>query len=177
MGDWYQVIVDLEAGETEAARLGERAVAWLLEEGVVVADGDAYLPGPHWRRAVDDGWDREPYDELAVRVGRNVFISGADMPSTAVCPRCARTTALDDALWDRFGDALTAWYDTGEAVVECPACAVPVPLPGWGWGEAPLACGYLGLRFRNWPDLSDDFRARISTLLEGHRTAYLWGKI
>ncbi|MFM9446133.1 hypothetical protein [Streptomyces acidiscabies] len=177
MGDRFQVIVDLEAGEAEAARLKERVVGWLVGEGIVMADGSGYAAGPGWARAVDDDWDHEPSGGLAVHVGRGGFHSGADMPEAAVCPRCAAATTLDDDAWSRFSDATQTWHDTGVATVECPACAAPVPVPEWGWAGPPLAFGHLGLEFWNWPDFSDAFRARTTDVLEGHRTAYLWGRL
>jgi len=176
MGDRFQVIVDLEAGEAEAARLREKAVAWLVGEGIVVADEDGYAAGPAWQRAVDDDWDYEPWGGLTTHVRRGAFHSGADIPEHAVCPECAARRHLDADGWAWLSTATKTWSDTGTATLTCPSCTRAVPLPRWEWDDSPFAFGHLGLKFWEWPDLSDDFRARISTVLEGHRTAYLWGK-
>ncbi|MGC0376627.1 hypothetical protein [Streptomyces sp. SAI-229] len=185
MGDRFQVIVDLDADEADAARLARRVVERLAAEGVVLAERTkcvlgqslGHPPGPHWERAVTDDWDFEPWDGLAVHTRRTGFTSGADMPGAALCPRCGASTPLEDGTWQRFGTAMRTWYDTGAATVECPACTTAVAVPDWAWDEAPLAFGCLGFEFWNWPDLTDAFRARLTGLLDGHRTAYLWGKL
>ncbi|AQS69060.1 hypothetical protein [Streptomyces pactum] len=184
MGDRFQVIVDLDAGGTDAERLARRALEWLVAEGVVLAERTpcvlgqplGHPPGPHWQRAVGDDWDFEPWDGLAVHTRRTGFTSGADLPGAALCPRCGAPAPLDDdATWRRFRAAMRVWHDTGAASVGCAACATAVPVPDWSWDEAPLAFGHLGFEFWNWPELTDGFRARLAALLDGHRTAYVWG--
>ncbi|MGW7565533.1 hypothetical protein ACWGJV_04550 [Streptomyces tendae] len=186
MGDRFQVIVDLDADDGDSEPLARRVREWLVAEGVVLGErtpcvpGQAlgHPPGPHWERAVTDDWDFPPSDGLAVHTRRTGFTSGADMPGAALCPRCAASVALDDAAaWPTFSTAMQTWHDTGTAAVDCPACAAPVPVQDWAWDDAPLALGHLGLEFWNWPDLTDAFRARVAALLDGHRTAYLWGKL
>ncbi|MGX5189036.1 hypothetical protein ACWKT5_41645 [Streptomyces avermitilis] len=39
-----------------------------------------------------------------------------------------------------------------------------------------FAFGHLGFEFWNWPEFTPGFRADIARLLDGHRTAYVWGK-
>ncbi|MEU9226017.1 hypothetical protein AB0D40_16790 [Streptomyces massasporeus] len=185
MGDRFQTIVDLDAGTADAAALAHRVVEWLVAEGVVLADRTncvlgqplGHPPGPRWERAVTDDWDHEPWDGLAVHTGRTAFTSGADMPGAAVCPHCRSGTALDDDVWPRFSTATQRWYETGNASVPCPACAATVAVPDWDWDESPLAFGHLGFEFWNWPDLAEDFRTRLEAVLDGHRTAYVWGGI
>ncbi|CAL9492405.1 hypothetical protein SUDANB176_03273 [Streptomyces sp. enrichment culture] len=185
MGDGFQVIVDLDADEADARRPARRVVEWLVAEGVVLAERTrcvpgqplGHPPGPHWERAVTGDWDFEPSDGLAVHTGRTGFTSGADMPGTALCPHCGAPVPLDDdTAWRRFATAVRTWQDTGAAAVDCPACATAVRVQDWTWDEAPIALGHLGLEFWNWPDLTDGFRARLTALLDGHRTAYVWGK-
>ncbi|MET7293229.1 hypothetical protein ABZS79_14040 [Streptomyces griseoloalbus] len=193
MGDHFQTIVDLDAGAGEAAALARRAVHRLVAEGIVLAERTdcvlgqpfGYPPGPEWHRAVArDDADREPSDGLAVRVGRTVFHSGQDGPEAVTCPRCAVTTPLVtddwdtiDEVWGPFGAAVNTWHETGEARVECPACAAPVPLPEWNWADDCFAFAHLGLEFWNWPEFTPQFRARVGELLDGRRTAYVWGKL
>ncbi|CAL9494765.1 hypothetical protein [Streptomyces griseomycini] len=185
MGDRLQAIVDLDATGAQARRLADRVVEWLAAEGIVLAERTpcvpgrplGHPPGPHWHRAVTDDWDWPPSDGLAVHTVRTGFTSGADMPGAALCPRCGAATALDDAAWRRFGDAMRTWHDEGTASAGCPACGTAVPLPDWTWDEAPLAFGSLGLEFWNWPELTPEFRARTAEVLDGHRTAYVWGKL
>ncbi|MFD8223213.1 hypothetical protein ACFV16_03465 [Streptomyces massasporeus] len=207
MGDYFQTIVDLDASAADAERLARRVVDRLVTEGIVLAERtDCVLgrplghpPGPSWARAVGDlDADEEPWDGLAVHIGRTVFDGGQDSPEAVTCPLCAATTPLesdpyDEFLpepdgrstaatdaedpWPRFATALATWQTTGDAMVVCPACRCPAPLPDWTWTDDRLALGHLGFEFWNWPELTDDFRTRLSGLLDGHRTAYVWGKI
>ncbi|MGW0575859.1 hypothetical protein ACWD25_07775 [Streptomyces sp. NPDC002920] len=183
MGDCFQVIVDLDVSEADAPRLAGRLIERLVAGGVVLAERNdsmalgGHPAGPDWHRAVADDWDWQPSDGLAVHTGRGVFHSGADVPEHAVCPRCGARTPLDAEGWARVSAAISAWSETGTADLPCPACAAPAPLPDWAWDDAPFAFGHLGLRFWNWPDLTEEFRAHLADLLDGHRTAYLWGKL
>ncbi|MFF9487008.1 hypothetical protein [Streptomyces sp. NPDC014676] len=193
MGDHFQTIVDLDAGADEAPGLADRVVAWLVDEGIVLAERtDCVLgqplghpPGPNWHRAVaEDDADEEPWDGLAVEVGRTVFDGGQGEPEAVTCPRCAVTTPLltdgwdpiDDA-WAPFGDAMTTWQETGEAQVTCPACARPVPLPEWDWADDWFAFAHLGFEFWNWPEFTPEFLTRFSQALGGHRVRRVWGKL
>ncbi|MER5433100.1 hypothetical protein [Streptomyces sp. NPDC002588] len=180
MGDSYQVIVDLDVNEAEAPRLAQRVVDGLVAEGVVLAERTDFLlgahpPGPNWHHATAD--DLKPTDGLAVLTGRGVFPSGAGAPEHATCPRCATRTPLDTEGWARVSTAIAAWSETGTAELSCPTCAAATPLPDWTWDDAPFTFGHLGLKFWNWPDLTEEFKAHLTGLLDGHRTAYLWGKL
>jgi hypothetical protein len=185
MGDRFQVFADLDANAEDAPRLAARVVARLVADGVVLAEPvtrapgqpPRHPPGPNWARAVTDDWDWPPSDGLAVHTRRTGFTSGADTPDAAVCPCCASPTPLDEAAWPRFSAAMRTWYDTGTASVDCPACATPVALPDWTWDDRPLAFAHLGFEFRDWPDFTPAFHARLTDLLDGHRTVYLWGGI
>ncbi|CAL9531204.1 hypothetical protein [Streptomyces sp. Tu 3180] len=193
MGDHFQTVVDLDAGADEAARLADRVVAWLVDEGIVLAERTGCVlgrplghpPGPNWHRAVaedDAGW--KPSDGLAVEVGRTVFHGGQGGPEAVTCPRCAATTSLVtddwepvDGVWAPFGAAMRTWHETGEAQVACPVCAEPVPLPEWSWADDYFAFAHLGFEFWNWPEFTPEFLAGFSRALGGHRTAHVWGKL
>lgn len=193
MGDHFRTIVDLDASPQHAPRLAERVVEWLVAEGIVLAERtDCVLgqplghpPGPNWMRAVGlDDADRDPSDGLAVYTGRTVFHGGQGEPEAVCCPRCGVTTRLItdeweliDAAWVPFRDAMGAWYETGAAQVDCPACAEAVPLSDWTWADDYFAFAHLGFEFWNWPPFTEEFRTRISELVDGHRTAYVWGKL
>ncbi|MGI5376243.1 hypothetical protein ACQEV2_18690 [Streptomyces sp. CA-251387] len=193
MGDHFQTIVDRAASPQQAPQLAERVVEWLVAEGIVLAERTdcvfgqplGHPPGPNWQRAVaPDDADWDPWDGLAVYTGRTVFHGGQGEPEAVTCPRCGVTTRLitdeweliDDA-WAPFGKAIDAWHKTGEAQVDCPACADAVPLPDWTWTDDYFAFAHLGFEFWNWPPFTEEFRTRISELLDGHRTAYVWGKL
>jgi hypothetical protein len=193
MGDHYQTIVDLDANAADAEPLARRVVDWLVAEGIVLAERTdcvlglplGYPPGPLWGRAVD-GYDadRQPWDGLAAHTGRTVFHGCPGGLEAAVCPRCSTTTrlvddgwAMIDEAWSPFAEAIGTWSATGAARVRCPACARRVPLRDWAWTDDYFAFAHLGFEFWNWPELTPEFRSRVAGLLDGHRTAYVRGKI
>ncbi|MFH8800429.1 hypothetical protein ACH4F6_12650 [Streptomyces sp. NPDC017936] len=183
MGDTFQTIVDRDASPRDAVRLARTVVDWLVAEGIVLAgaepgwalgDHPAHPPGPHWHKAVRDARWGAP-EGVAVYTEHHVFWSNFHDLGTAApvtCPRCGR--GADESL---FSAAADRWHETGEADVDCPACAETVPLPAWNWADDHLAFVHLGFEFWNWPWLSDDFRARVAEFLPGHRTAFLPGKV
>jgi len=193
MGDHFQIVVDLDATPQDAPRLARLLTEWLVAEGIVRAERtDCVLgqplghpPGPDWHRAVAPAdADDEPYDGLAVHTGRTVFTGGQGDAEWVRCPRCATTVRLHTDEWDRidaawapFGRAIDLWATTGTADVRCPACAAAVPIADWTWGDDYYALGHLGLEFWNWPEFTDDFRARLAERLDGHRTAHIQGKL
>ena len=191
MGDYFRTIVDLEASPQQAPPLAERVVEWLVAEGIVLAEAEpgwalghpGHPPGPHWGKAVEDARWGAP-EGLAVYTERTVFHGGQGGPEAVCCPRCGVTTRLitdeweliDDA-WAPFREAIDAWHKTGAAQVDCPACTEAVSLPDWTWADDYFAFAHLGFEFWNWPPFTEEFRTRISELLDGHRTAHVWGKI
>lgn len=194
MGDTFQTIVDLDASPQDAPRLAERVVEWLVAEGIVLAERTpdcvygqplGHLPGPNWERAVtDQPWGRSPGDGLATYTERTVFHRGQGGMEAVRCPRCQATTRLYteewkliEDTWTPFAQAISTWHETGAADVDCPACAEPVPLPAWIWTDDYFAFAHLGFEFWNWMELTEEFRARMADLLDGHRTAYLCGKL
>ena len=186
MGDTFQTIVDRDVSREDAPRLAERVVEWLVTEGIVLAEAEpgwalsdhpAHPPGPHWQKAVEDARWGAP-EGVAVYTEHHIFFSNwAPGPPTVTCPRCENTVTAEDDAWPRFDEPIDAWYKTGTADVECPACAESVPLSAWDWSHDHLAFVHLGFQFWNWPSLSEEFHARMAELLGGHRTAFLPGKI
>ncbi|WBO65572.1 hypothetical protein [Streptomyces camelliae] len=189
MGDTFQTIVDLDATAAEAPRLAGRVLDLLVAEGIVLAERadrsfGHHLPGPRWDRAVDPGDARwKPTDGLTVITGRTVFHGGQGEADWARCPRCTATIRLYteeydriDAAWEPYGRAMDRWDETGEADVDCPACATAVPLPEWTWAWDYFAFGHLGFEFWNWPEFTEEFGTLIADALDGHRTVRVWGK-
>ncbi|MET9952875.1 hypothetical protein ABZ135_15165 [Streptomyces sp. NPDC006339] len=177
MGSTFQAVVDLDATAGEAPALAERVVAWLVGAGVLlperkdVGDGKGwYAEGPRWA-AVTDERRYVGGDGLAAVTGRTVFWSpqGGD----AVCPSCAAVLEGRAAL---FSPAIDAWWRTGEAEVDCPACGRTVPLAAWEWGPDGFAFAYLGFEVWNGPPLRPGFVAEVGRVL-GHRVRLVRGKI
>lgn len=195
MGDWFQTVVDLDATEQEAAGLADRALAWLIAEGIVAAatsdcvlggGGQGHAPGPHYARAVDDPAPVDLWTNgLHLQTGRTVFDSGQGEPAAAVCPLCAAEVRLldeetweeIDGAWEPFAGKFAEWTEGGEGLVRCPACARESSVARWSWEDDHFACGLLGLTFWNWGELTPAFVRDLGRQLGGHRTAVLRGKL
>ncbi|MFB7932748.1 hypothetical protein ACFC4C_26970 [Streptomyces sp. NPDC056039] len=187
MGDTFQTIADPDASPQDSARLAQRVVEWLVQEGIVLAEPEpgwalgerdlSHPPGPHWHKAVANARWGSP-GGVVVHTERRVFYTLGDPgPATVTCPRCRKRAEVENDLQERFWAACEAWHATGHADLDCPACAAPVPLPAWTWTDDAFAFAHLGFEFWNWPALSADFRSRTADFLECHRTAFLMGKI
>jgi hypothetical protein len=195
VGEYFQIIADVEATEIEAAVLAETVVRWLVADGVIMPDtGDCvlgaefgYPPGPcytaattgpsaHLRGLVTNG--------VAVSTGRQVFHPGQADLGPVICPRCDRTVVLEDPVtgeltgrWEPFSEALNTWYAGGSSKVRCPYCHAAVDFNDWRWdNEWPFAVGFLGFVFWNWPELNDRFIDQVAERL-GHRLIVTGGKL
>ncbi|MFJ4341849.1 hypothetical protein [Streptomyces sp. NPDC088915] len=181
MGSHYQTIVDLDATPEEAEALGARVAAWLVEEGIAVAeegfshhDRPVLTPGPRWSYVTDERrWLST--DGLAIVTGRTVFFGSMGIGGSAVCPHCAEVASGEDERLP-FSEAMDTWYATGEAAVRCPACRRSVPLPAWEWENDFFAFAHLGIEHWNGPPLRPEFIAEVTRVL-GHRTRLVAGKI
>lgn len=197
MGDYFERIVDVEATSEEAGLLAERAVGWMVAEGLITrersSDGvyslqvdDGYRPGPNWERAVADSsdptWIPGP---VAVIVGRDYHVGGQGMSEadSATCPRCETRTVIidypeeweaDQEVWQPFSDGIDMWKETGEGSVICSSCGASVPVTEWRFGSE-FALGALAFDFWGWPPLNTGFHAELSKQL-GHRIEVQTGK-
>ncbi|GAA4240391.1 hypothetical protein GCM10022254_64830 [Actinomadura meridiana] len=191
MGDYFQTIVDLDATAADAAELGDRALDWLIREGIVEAEPtDCVLgaptghePGEAWEKAVLDP-DWEPLDGLNIETGRTVFLGGQGDGQYAICPRCATRTHFFTEAWDPiegastpFDEAIETWQATGAAQVKCPSCVQASDLTTWQWANNYYTFGYLGFEFWNWPPFTPDFLADFTRTLNNHRTILVYGKL
>jgi ribosomal protein S27AE len=185
MGDWFEVIADVEATAEEADRLAADMLAWLVERGIVMAEqtdcvlgGLGYAPGPNYTAAVtepDANLHRLQTNGLNVVTGQTVFYSmGVDR---IICPRCGAVVVdQDDELsWPRFSASIDDWYAGGSGIQTCERCGEAAGLNDWHWSP-PWGFGYLGFEFWNWPRLNPDFIAEVSGRL-GHRIVTPCGKL
>src|SRR5215475_5498928 len=184
MGDWFQVIADVDATPQEADRLGAEVLSWLIDQGVVVADhsdcalgGKGHRPGPNYAVATVET-DERLYglttNGVCVVTGRSVFYSmGVDQ---VVCPRCGTTVVdkQDEGSWDEFSSVIDEWYGGGSGLSVCKNCGQSVGINDWAWSP-PWGFGYLGFEFWNWPMLAPGFVEAVSKRL-GHRTVQPFGK-
>lgn len=196
VGDYFQVIADVEATEAEAPALAESMVHWLVGEGVIMKDltdcvasgtDSGYPPGPTFRAVVihpNDDFLTLWANGVEVSTGRRVFHPGQGEIGAVICPRCDQTVQLSDPAtgavtdqWQPFADALNAWYAGGPGLVRCPHCSLLVDFNDWLWvAGRPFAVGFLGLTFWNWPELSALFVQRVVNHL-GHRVVLTGGKL
>jgi len=121
---------------------------------------------------------------VEVHTTKTVFypVQGAVRP--VACTGCGYRMALEDpatgeptACWEPFSDALDRWWAGESAAVTCPRCQQASGLNDWHWqGDWPIAVGFLGFSFWNWPALSQSFISQIGTRL-GHRVVVTQGKL
>ncbi|MEU9705812.1 hypothetical protein [Streptomyces sp. NPDC047981] len=191
MGSYFQTVVDLDATQADAHALAGSGLDWLVTEGIVRAEltdcvlgaPSGHPPGPAWAMAVGQE-DWEPSDGLRIETSRTVFNCGQGEPMFAVCPYCAArvdfyTARLEEieGAWEPFGEAISAWSDTGSAAVACLRCRRRGDLTVWTWSDDYFAFGYLGFEFWDWPDFSPGFLEGLSRALGGHRTVLMEGKV
>ncbi|TDC91407.1 hypothetical protein [Actinomadura sp. 7K507] len=197
MGDWFQTIVDVEAGAEDADRLAARVRDWLISVEVVLAERtDCVLgaevghpPGPAAGQALedpssDDGWQGLWSNGLDITVGRRVFDAGQGEVEAVTCPHCMGAIRLIDDGWELideawapFREVLTDWPEGYDGVIACPSCDQPVEPTAWRWADDYFVLGHLGFTFWNWPPLKQDFVAEVGWRLGGHRTVLLAGKL
>lgn len=195
VGDTFQIIADVEAAEAEAEALAASVVGWLSDAKIIagrqpgcVLGADAgYPPGPGYGAAVtdvDELLGGLKVNGLEVTTIRSVFFPGQGEVGPVTCPQCGRNVELQDqadgamtAHWKLFSDAFTKWMTSEPSEVTCPLCWHPTPLNDWHWSvEWPVAVGFLGFTFWNWPPLSSSFIAQVQAHL-GHRTVVIRGKL
>lgn len=185
MGDWCQVLIDVEASEREAPHRAERVRDLLVGRGVIApAPSDDPLlsgghePGPRFATALADplGEDGEDTvrslrnDVVDIVVGRQVGYAGVET-TQVLCPVCSHRYSDE-----RWSDAVNAWaLGDDEARATCGGCEVASPVqhiifvPAWGFG-------HLTVTFWNWPRLHDAFVAELRTIL-GRFAVYQWWKM
>lgn len=196
MGDTFQIIADIEVAENAATALAGSVVNWLRDAeiiagqrpGCVLGADVGYPPGPGYHAAVTD------VDELLaglkvngleLTTTRSVFFPGQGEVGPVTCPQCGRDVELQDpagdtmtAHWKLFSDAITNWMTGEPSAVTCPLCWHPTALNDWHWSvEWPVAVGFLGLTFWNWPPLGSSFIAQVQAHLGGHRIVVIRGKL
>jgi hypothetical protein len=153
----------------------------------VPGSAHGYPPGPGYAAAVDEPDELLPglkVNGIQVTTTRSVFFPGQGEIGPATCPHCGRDVELGDpaggaptAHWERFGDALRHWMADQFSEVTCPYCQLHSGLNDWYWGvDGPVAVGFLGFTFWNWPPLSSSFIAQAQERL-GHRTVVIRGRL
>jgi len=194
MGDYFQNVVDVDATDEEAGRLGERLLRWLVESGIVVGTPSdnvlgaemGYGPGPRCSEAVtarDDGMLTLWTNGLHLIDHRHIYDCGQEGVGPVVCPWCGERDVLENyethSMSDRWEDLSAAfgrWLDGGDGELACLHCRRIVKLKDWRWEEPVYAFGSLGVRIWNWPPLKEGFLADVARVLS-HRVVVNGGKL
>jgi hypothetical protein len=186
MSDDYCWIVDLDATDEDSAQLGERVLAWLVENGVVssgrtdcvLTGGPGFPPGPRLAEWVDDPGLvvqilRLNLNGMAMLTGRNVYFSYTEPDDgfRAVCPQGHVQEPPDD--WQY---TVGEWQEGGDPGLHCDGCDAAYPIDRW-LIEPDVALGRLGFVFWNWVELSDRLTDSVASLLAPHRVAVGCGTI
>lgn len=195
MGDNFQIIADVEATEAEAPALAALVIGWLAIADVIAGDpadcvpgtDPGYPPGPHHAAAVtvaDAMLASLHLNGVQVHTTKTVFYPVQGEMGPVACPRCGHELDLEDPSageltehWEPFGDALDDWWADGPGTVTCSHCQQASGLNDWHWtGDWPIAVGFLGFTFWNWPELNQSFIAQVAGRL-GHRVVVTKGKL
>jgi hypothetical protein len=195
VGDYFEIIADVEATEAEAPALAASVVSWLTREGIVAAEPAAecvlgaewgYPPGRRYTAAVtepDEHMLQLQANGVEVSTSRTVFSPAQGTVGSVVCPLCGQTVDLNEPAtgqitpqWELFSEAFGAWMEGGPGEVRCPQCRQVARLNDWRWTNEPFVVGFLGFTFWNWPPLSESFIAQLASHLE-HRVRVIRGKL
>jgi hypothetical protein len=186
MSSYFQIIVDRDATLDEAKHLADTVLAVVVKRGVVdptpidetTGRWPGYPPGPNYESIIDEagsGEDKYRPGGMEIIIGKTVFHSGGIGPTEPVCPRCGTRQAYDDGS-DAWISAIDEWFaETGPGLLRCPNCGHTEPITEWPL-DPPWGFGNLGFKFWNWPQLTESFIEEVSVLL-GHRTVYVYGKV
>ena len=140
MGDFFQIVADVEASEAEAPALAASVVGWLGDSGIITGEqagcvlgaAAGYPPGPGYAAAVTDPDELLAglkVNGLQVSATRSVFVPGQAVIGPVTCPHCGRDVELQDPAdgtpttrWKLFSDALGKWMTGEPSEVTCPLC-------------------------------------------------------
>jgi hypothetical protein len=127
VGDWFQVIVDVEVSGDAVEALADDVRSWLIEDSIVVAKRSdcvlsseyGHAPGLRVGSAVESSGDHFVglrTNGLEIVTGRTVFDAGQGADGL-MCPHCRHLDRFVDAdtgaptpQWARFGSAIDGWW-------------------------------------------------------------------
>jgi len=188
MSEDRQSIVDLTAGEQDAARLASDLSGWLLHEQIIQANPDPdalvrpsrYLPGERWRSAVEESSRspdllRQVNNGVDIHTARAVFGPG-EYGAPQACPACGYRSKITsqrefDQEVDTESELLRAWQEHGEPLRSCGRCGQARPVGDWV--DLSFAVASFGISFNNWPPLSERFVESVKARL-GPRTGLIY---
>ena len=182
MGDYYQIIADLDARPEQAETVINRWRDWMVTREIimpektdcVLGEEDGHAPGKNYAQAVmkQSAMLSQLKNNGAQFIAeRTVFYGGAGS-FKLMCRQCGAQFEANDA----WSDAVGEWHGgSGPGILACAKCSVKMPITEWQH-DPPWAFGNAGLKFWNWPELRPEFVRQFGEVV-GHRVRLVWGKI
>jgi hypothetical protein len=190
VGDDIESLVCLDVPAARVDAVAERAVRWLLERGVMVADPTSaradrlrdrtWPPGPRWLDVVRPRQPGSLSSPGPVDVEtRRMLFHPVERYEPPWCGRCG-TPLAEDAHIATFDK----WVDGTEPDLVCAGCGWSAPVgdwtahrPGAAGTCSTVAVGAPGITFFSWPPLRADFVAELSAVLDGGRVRLVRGHL
>lgn len=197
VNNWYQAILDLEAGPEEAKFLALKVTTKLMTAGIIepassaVVNGGTeglYKPGKNFVLACSGQGGTQRHDltnlgGMETEVGPWVNMLGLSNLEAVSCPTCGTqytphnaATGIGDVI-EGFSEASQQFYGgTHHPKVECPTCHGEIPAHDWQTMPHLGFC-HLTFIFWNWPPFSEwdvDVPQVISDILN-HKTVVTYG--
>lgn len=184
MNNWYQAILDLEAGPDEASFLALKVVTRLTTAGIIAPTGGtslngsgingsavngaahaSYMPGKNFIVACSGAsgtitHDLENVGGMDAETGPWVNNFGLASLEVVACPTCgtkfgSQNGADVSRILGGFVDASDAFYSgVRDPKVKCPVCFGDIPATHWNTVPHLGYC-YLAFIFWNWPPFSE----------------------
>lgn len=174
MQNWYQAIIDLEAGPDEAAFLALKVVTRLTAAGIIEPGNDQglngsgaglYKPGKNFAQAVCGAGGTSSHDldnlgSMEAEAGPWVNMFGLASLEVVSCPTCGTKFGTENGadvvgVIEGFAEASRSFYSgTRHPKVPCPVCHGEIPATDWNT-QPHLGYCYLAFIFWNWPPFSE----------------------
>lgn len=182
MGDYYQIIADLDVSQEMAEHCVGQLRQWMISQKIiatgtsdcVLSSSPGHAPAENYIIAVqesDPSFLKLRTNGATFIAKHTVFFGGAGS-TELVCSTCAGRFKGGDS----WTNAINEWYDhSGNGILACELCATKLPITEWQH-DPPWAFGNAGVEFWNWPPLRRDFIEKVGNILK-HRVCWVWGKI
>ena len=183
MSDSFQSLAFPDVKQADAEDLASRLLESLVSRGILepdpnpecALDEEGYSPGKDIGSALSD--QRAGGQLLTLKTNGVVIsaeptvFSGDEPPETTTCPKCNHS--FDGG--EDFVELIGEWFEGEETTLDCPDCGEASPLEQVET-TPPWALAHVGVKFWNWPVLSEQFVGSLVALV-GSRAVLVTGKI
>ncbi len=199
MSDSFQSLAFPDVKQADAEDLASRLLESLVSRGILepdpnpecALDEEGYSPGKDIGSALSD--QRAGGQLLTLKTNGVVIsaeptvFSGDEPPETTTCPKCNHSfDGGEDFGGEGFGgegsdggedfvELIGEWFEGEETTLDCPDCGEASPLEQVET-TPPWALAHVGVKFWNWPVLSEQFVGSLVALV-GSRAVLVTGKI